>query len=152
MNNQQVNQFATVSWFNEIAARQDLLRKKNTCLQSLREVTSSESEFFFYEPVGTFGEDKIRGVLQKLKRKDTGAKVAMKSIKLSYEQSQTQHIINEISILKLHKIDHIVKYFDSFVSDDAAYIMMEHVDGLTLAQVMARKKLLQGNYAGSVLT
>ncbi|PRP85528.1 hypothetical protein PROFUN_06760 [Planoprotostelium fungivorum] len=66
-------------------------------------------------------------------------RVAIKKMIIAM-QVKVDILINEITIMKQTKHQNIVKFFDSFLVDDAIWISMEYVDGTSLTQVIDYNK------------
>ncbi|NXO18333.1 PAK1 kinase, partial [Oriolus oriolus] len=72
--------------------------------------------------------------------------VALKKMPL-HKRSRKELIVSEIQIMKENRHPNIVNYIDSYLVDEDLWLVMEYVDGGTLASILIRVFIEEGMIA-----
>ncbi|XP_064526478.1 serine/threonine-protein kinase PAK 3-like isoform X2 [Pseudopipra pipra] len=71
----------------------------------------------------------------------TGGQVAIKKIFLGDQKHQSEKVVNEVTVLKRMRHPNIIRYIDSYVFNEELWLVMEYVEGCTLAAVVSKQAL-----------
>ena len=96
-----------------------------------------------YEIINQIGQPGGMAVVYKAKHQSLEVIRAIKKIHfhLTSNTSIIQRFENEAKALSILEHPHIVKVYDFFREEDSYYLVMEYVDGLSLAEVLANSAL-----------
>ena len=76
----------------------------------------------------------------------TGARVAIKKMSL-HKQQRRELLFNEVVIMRDYKHKHIVEMHGSYLVDDELWVVMEHLAGGALTDVVTRARLSESQIA-----
>ncbi|XP_039238671.1 uncharacterized protein LOC113990269 isoform X12 [Pipra filicauda] len=71
----------------------------------------------------------------------TGGQVAIKKIFLGDQKHQSEKVVNEVTVLKRMRHPNIIHYIDSYLFNEELWLVMEYVEGCTLAAVVSKQAL-----------
>jgi p21-activated kinase 1 len=111
----------------------------------LRDVVSDGNPHDMYEDMKQVGAG-ASGTVFLATRKDTNEKVALKQMLLS-RQPKEGVVVNEILLMQQARHPAIVNYQDSFLFEEALWVVMDYVDGEDLTQVLTANDMDEAQMA-----
>jgi len=79
------------------------------------------------------------GVVKLVRHKPTGRRYAMKVIQLGCSEQERKQILIEVKTLHKSDVPHIIAFTDAFYVDNAVHLILEYMDGGSLADVLSRR-------------
>lgn len=130
-------------------------KKKPKIIEPEKPIEKNPSDFDVYKLGKTLGKGAFGAVYQGLDT-NTGALVAIKTIPLNNSGSLNE-VQAEIDMMSKLKNEHIIKYINSYKTDDFLYIVMEYAEGGSLQHLQKKyfnfndKEELASQYIHQVL-
>jgi hypothetical protein len=91
-----------------------------------------------FKTVKVLGEG-TSGVVKLVRHKPTGRRYAMKVIQLGCSEQERKQILIEVKTLHKSDVPHIIAFTDAFYVDNAVHLILEYMDGGSLADVLSRR-------------
>ncbi|KAL9821922.1 uncharacterized protein GJ701_016824 isoform 3-T3 [Geothlypis trichas] len=110
-------------------------------LKSVVSVTDPEKKYTGWKVIGRGGF----GTVYKALEAATGQAVAVKEIDLRHQGCE--EVLKEILVMRETKNPNIVTYLESYLVNEAVWLVLEYMDGGSLAKVIREKKMAVGHMA-----
>ncbi|XP_053860013.1 serine/threonine-protein kinase PAK 3-like [Vidua macroura] len=100
-----------------------------------------EKKYTGWKPIGSGGF----GTVYKAFNAATGRAVAVKQVNL--QQQGCEDVLKEILVMKEYKNPNIVTYLESYLVSEDVLVVLEYMDGGSLADVVSMKRMAVGHIA-----
>ncbi|XP_053859276.1 serine/threonine-protein kinase PAK 3-like, partial [Vidua macroura] len=104
-------------------------------------VGDPEKKYTGWKPIGSGGF----GTVYKAFNAATGRAVAVKQVNL--QQQGCEDVLKEILVMKEYKNPNIVTYLESYLVNEDVLVVLEYMDGGSLADVVSMKRMAVGHIA-----
>ncbi|KAM7023649.1 serine/threonine-protein kinase PAK 3-like [Acridotheres tristis] len=118
--------------------------REEQCLELLRHVVSMgnlEKEYTGWEVIGSGSF----GTVYKAFEAATGQAVAIKQIDLQHQGCE--EVLKELLVIREKKNPNIVTYLESYLANGDVWLVLEYMDGGSLATVVSQKRMVVGHIA-----
>ncbi|XP_032940478.1 serine/threonine-protein kinase PAK 1-like [Catharus ustulatus] len=117
---------------------------KKQCLQLLRRVVSVGNPEKKYTGCEIIGSGSF-GTVYKAFDAATGRAVAIKQIDLQHQGCE--YVLRELLVMRAKKNPNIITYLESYLVNGDVWLVLEYMDGGSLANVVSEKRMLVGHIA-----
>ncbi|XP_053860020.1 serine/threonine-protein kinase PAK 1-like [Vidua macroura] len=109
--------------------------------ENLSSVGDPEKKYTGWRPIGSGGF----GTVYKAFNAATGREVAIKQLNLQHQGCED--VLKEILVMKEYKNPNIVTYLESYLVKEDVLVVLEYMDGGSLADVVSMKRMAVGHIA-----